>query len=176
MDYSGTNEKKWLFMNIINGISDDFIISKGVFDQKGEIEYNANENVSNEEMFQNSNLNLNIIKDLNETLSSDDRDYKTSCTQKNECKPYITYKPTEENEEKTGLIIDKIQKDVDALNVSIVDKIGAIIDERLAALKRRIVALLILCTTAGCALWSILSKLSALILRKADRGKRRRYN
>ena len=98
MDYSGTNEKKWLFMNIINGINDDFIISKGVFDQKGEIEYNANENVSNEEMFQKSNLNLNIIKDLNETLSSDDRDYKTSCTQKNECKPYITYKPTEENE------------------------------------------------------------------------------
>ena len=63
MDYSGTNEKKWLFMNIINGIRDDFIISKGVFDQKGEIEYNANENVSNEEMFQNSNLNLNIIND-----------------------------------------------------------------------------------------------------------------
>lgn len=98
MDYSGTNEKKWLFMNIINGISDDFIISKGVFNQKGEIEYNENGNVINEEMLPNSNLNLNCIKDLNETLSSDDREYKTSCTKKNECKPYITFKPKEENE------------------------------------------------------------------------------
>ena len=85
---------------------------------------------------------------------------------KKDCQP-LDKEKEEKNEEKTGLIIDKIQKDVDALNVSIVDKIGAIIDERLARLKRKLVALLVLCATAGCGLWSILSKLSALILRKA---------
>ena len=84
---------------------------------------------------------------------------------KNDVKP-LDKENEEKNEEKTGLIIDKIQKDVDALNVSIIDKIGAVIDERLARLKRKLVALLVLCATAGCALWSILSKLSALILRK----------
>ena len=86
--------------------------------------------------------------------------------QKKESQPLDTEK-LEENDKKTGLIIDKIQKDVDALNVNIVDKISETIDEKLAKLKRKILALLILCASAGCALWSIFSKLSALILRKA---------
>ena len=84
---------------------------------------------------------------------------------KNNCQP-LDKEKDEKNEEKTGLIIDKIQKDVDALNVSIIDKIGETIDAKLAALKRKIFALLVLCATVGCGLWHILCQLWALILRK----------
>ena len=85
--------------------------------------------------------------------------------QKKENQP-LDKEKDEKNEEKTGLIIDKIQKDVDALNVSIIDKVGETIDAKLESLKRRIVGILIWCACAGCGLWSILQGLSAFILRK----------
>ena len=85
--------------------------------------------------------------------------------QKKESQP-LDKEKDEKNEEKTGLIIDKIQKDVDALNVGIIDKIGETIDAKLESLKRRIVGILIWCACAGCGLWSILQGLSAFILRK----------
>lgn len=85
--------------------------------------------------------------------------------QKKESQP-LDKEKDEKNEEKTGLIVDKLQKDVDALNVSIIDKLGAVIDAKLTALKKKLVGLLILCATAGCALWNILSKLAAFMLRK----------
>lgn len=84
---------------------------------------------------------------------------------KKDCQP-LDKEKNEENDKKTGLIIDKIQKDVDALNVSIIDKIGETIDAKLESLKRRIIGVLIWCACAGCGLWSILQSLSAFILRK----------
>ena len=88
---------------------------------------------------------------------------------KKDCQP-IDKEKDEKNEEKTGLIIDKIQKDVDALNVSIIDKIGETIDAKLASLKRKLLALLVLCATVGCGLWHVLCQVFSLILQKVAMG------
>lgn len=98
MAYLDTHEKKWLFMNIINELSDDFIISNSVLNQKAEIVFNENDNVINGEMLPSSNLNLNFAKDLNETESSDDIEYKTFHPKNSQFKPYIKYETITTNE------------------------------------------------------------------------------